>query len=112
MSDHADERLPLRPVEFEILVSLGKGPRHGYAILQAAEERTEAAPGVTTLYRALQRLHEEGLIAPVDGDAGEDGSREVYALTPLGRAVGRAEARRLSALLGRASEGILRQGGG
>jgi DNA-binding PadR family transcriptional regulator len=101
-----EDHLPLRPVEFEILVSLGRGPRHGYAILQESEERGEGVPGLTTLYRALQRMAERGLIEGVDTDA-DDRRRDVYALTALGRRVAEAEARRLEALLGVARAGAL-----
>lgn len=105
-----DDHLPLRPVEFEILVSLGRGPRHGYAILQESEERGEGVPGLTTLYRALQRMADRGLIESVGGDA-EDRRRDVYGLTALGRRVAEAEARRLEALLGVARAGALLEPG-
>src|SRR5436853_3122916 len=36
--------LPLRPVEFHILLSLAGGERHGYGIMQDARERGEAVP--------------------------------------------------------------------
>lgn len=107
MDDPIDEHLPLRPVEFEILVSLGRGARHGYAILQESEERGAGVPGLTTLYRAIQRLHERGLIEAVDRDAEEDRRRDSYALTDLGRRVAEAEARRLEGLLVLAREGAL-----
>src|SRR5690606_7495455 len=50
-----DERLPLRPVEFEILLTLAPGERHGYAIIQETEARSEGAVTLETgtLYRAL-----------------------------------------------------------
>ncbi|HSK21503.1 MAG TPA: hypothetical protein VK912_20285, partial [Longimicrobiales bacterium] len=49
--------LPLRPVEFHILLSLAVGERHGYGIIQDAEGRGETAvPDVGTLYRALARM--------------------------------------------------------
>lgn len=38
--EQVGEHLPLRPVEFQILVGLAREPRHGYAILQEAESRT------------------------------------------------------------------------
>lgn len=99
MPDPVAPHLPLRPVEFEILVSLGRGPKHGYAILRESEERGASVPGLTTLYRALQRMHERGLIASVECDADDDRRRETYDLTPLGHRVAVAEARRLEGLL-------------
>src|SRR6185369_16345801 len=59
-----EKLLPLRPVEFHILLSLAGGERHGYGIMQDARERGEAVPDVGTLYRALARMVDQGLIAP------------------------------------------------
>lgn len=99
----ADEHLPLRPVEFQILASLTQGERHGYAILQEAEHRGEgkAVPGLATLYRAILRLEDNGLIARVANDDPDpdDERRRVYELTRLGKAVVQAEARRLAPLV-------------
>lgn len=101
--------LPLRPVELHVLLSLGTRPRHGYGVMQDAEARTgeEVIPDVGTLYRALRRMVERGLIEPAeapDGAAG-DARRVYYALTPLGREVAAAEARRLSSLVDAARAG-------
>ena len=95
------EHLPLRPVEFQILLSLGLGPRHGYRIIQDAEERGEghAVPGLATLYRALRRLEAETLIARATEQPVEDERRRPYRLTELGTEVARLEAQRLAAQL-------------
>ena len=45
-----------------ILVSLSAGPRHGYAIMQDVEGATGRPIGPGTLYAALSRLEERGLI--------------------------------------------------
>jgi DNA-binding PadR family transcriptional regulator len=92
-----DASLPLTPISFEILLSLIDVDRHGYAILQAVEER---AAGVLpmrtgTVYRALARLLDEGLIERTAGEE-EDERRRYYRITARGRAVARAEARRLA----------------
>ena len=93
--------LPLRPVEFEILLSLAPGDRHGYGIIQDAESRgLGAVPDVGTLYRALARLLEESLIEELDSrpsraGAKDDERRRLYRLTKFGRAVLAAEAARL-----------------
>jgi len=98
-----EDYLPLRPVEFEILVSLSGGDRHGYAILKDTTSRGDgrAAPGLATLYRAILRLEKQALIGRVadGGQAPDDERRRVYQLTPVGRAVVVAEARRLSPLV-------------
>ena len=93
-----DRFLPLRPVEFHVLLSLATGPRHGYGIMQDAQARTgeEVIPDVGTLYRALRRMVEGGWIEPVAG-AGE--RRHDYRITPQGRRVAEAESRRLASLL-------------
>jgi len=102
-----EELLPLRPVELQILVALGSRPRHGYGILQDAEERGEggAVPGLATLYRALRRLDGQGLIetceAPEDDEeAVKDPERRRYfRLTRPGRQVLEAEVARLRRLV-------------
>lgn len=88
----------LRRVEFEILVILGLGPMHGYRVLQEVEARTGRAPGMTTLYRALARLADRGLVEPVEIDTDDD-RRETFALTEEGRRAASAEAHRLRSLL-------------
>ena len=93
--------LPLRPVEFQILLSLAGGERHGYGMMQDAQGRGEAVPDVGTLYRALARMVDQGLIAQSgsrrDPEA-DDERRNYYHVTELGLRVAKAEARRLEAL--------------
>jgi len=98
----ADSLVPLRPVEFHILLSLAGGARHGYGILQDARERGEGTvPDVGTLYRALARMVEGGLIEAGGRrsakDAGEE-RRNYYRITRTGLRAAKAEARRLDAL--------------
>lgn len=105
MAERAEELIPLRPPVFEILLALGEGARHGYAILQALRDpggpelRIETGP----LYRHLKRLLEAGLVEqsddPPPGTPDDERRTAYYALTPLGRAVVRAEAWRLAGLL-------------
>ena len=96
-----DAFLPLRVVEFQVLLSLASGERHGYGIIRDAEARGDKkVPDVGTLYRALARMTDQGLITSVDAGKIADGSerRIYYRLTPLGLKVARAEAARLAAL--------------
>ena len=75
-----------------ILVSLGDGPKHGYAIMTDVEALTGSPMGPGTLYGALARLERRGLIEalePVD-------RRRPYRLTGLGEATVRAQLERLS----------------
>ena len=97
-----DSYLPLRPVEFHVLLSLAAGERHGYGIIQDAETRGEGSvPDVGTLYRALRRMQDQGLIDASDRRQAPDASderRNYYRVTSFGLRVARAEARRLEAL--------------
>jgi DNA-binding PadR family transcriptional regulator len=99
-----DALLPLPPVTFHILIALAREDRHGYAIMQDVEERTggKLRLGAGTLYRSIQRLLEQGLIAETrERPAPEldDERRRYYRITPFGAAVARGEARRMSELL-------------
>src|SRR5262245_51714594 len=94
--------LPLRPVEFDILLSLAAGERHGYGIIQDAEARKlGVVPDVGTLYRAIRRLQDQRMVEAATRRAAPDSDderRNYYRITPLGRRVAQAEARRLVAL--------------
>jgi DNA-binding PadR family transcriptional regulator len=98
-----EDFLPLRPVEFDILLALGGGERHGYAIMQEALRRSEGKlqlePG--TLYRALRRMRQAGLLTETAGHDhdGGDERRRYYRLTALGRRVAAAEAARMAGLV-------------
>ena len=107
--------LPLRPVEFDVLLSLAAGERHGYGIIQDAEARGHLiVPDVGTLYRALRRMEDQGLITAAERrqtpDSGEE-RRHYYRIAPLGLKVARAEAQRLAALTHAARVGGLLEGG-
>jgi DNA-binding PadR family transcriptional regulator len=82
-----------------VLVSLLDGPRHGYAISQDIERMTGRRPGPGTLYGAISRLEEAGLIEARPGD---DSRRKPYGLTPAGVTEARSE---LSSMAALASEG-------
>ena len=94
----SDSALPLTPISFEILLALLQGDLHGYAILQAVESRlTGKLPLRTgTIYRALARLMDEGLIARTGAAEDEDPRRRYYRITAQGRTTAKAEARRLA----------------
>ena len=104
MRKEPEDFLPLRPVELEILITLAHGERHGYAIIQQTEARTDGALRLETgtMYRALRRLVTDGLAAPTTrraSDDNDDERRRYYAITALGRRVAAAEAMRLSRLV-------------
>ena len=89
---------PLTPLSLAVLLSLAEGEQHGYALLKSIERESEGGlkPGTGTLYAALGRMIEEGVIEEVAGRAGEDARRRYYGLTEEGREVLRAELRRLA----------------
>jgi DNA-binding PadR family transcriptional regulator len=104
MSNETDELLPLPPVTFHILVALADEDRHGYAIMQDVAHRTGGSLklGAGTLYRSVQRMLEQGLISEVSTRPApemDDERRRYYRITPFGRAVAKAEARRLAQML-------------
>lgn len=97
----------MRPIEFEILLSLAAGARHGYAIIQDIEARRGDSTTIETgtLYRALQRLVEHRLAQPTDpqrANTKDDGRRRYYGITTEGRRAAADEARRMAALVNRA----------
>jgi DNA-binding PadR family transcriptional regulator len=99
-----DSLLPLPAATFHILMALADADRHGYAIIQEVASRTsgETKLSAGTLYRSIQRMLEQGLIAEVrERPAPEldDERRRYYRITPFGVDVARAEARRLAALV-------------
>jgi DNA-binding PadR family transcriptional regulator len=91
----------LSDLAFHILLSLGEGPSHGYAIGKDVEERSGGRlnPATGALYQALQRLADDRLIAPADGPADADARRKYFTLTPQGRQAAAAEAERLDGLV-------------
>ena len=84
-----DSRLPLTPLSFQILVSLADGPKHGYGILKEIEEGSGGSlkSSTGTLYLAIQRLEQEGLLEEERTASAPDSRRRYYRLTPEGRRV-------------------------
>jgi DNA-binding PadR family transcriptional regulator len=108
--------LPLPPATFHILLAVADEERHGYAIIRSVEERTggELRMSAGTLYRSIARMLEQGLIVESmkrPARALDDPRRRYYRITPLGRSVARAEARRLTQLVRLArAQGLLSEG--
>ena len=77
-----------------ILVSLSEGPKHGYAMMSDIEAATGRPMGPGTLYAALARLEERGMIealAPVQ-------RRRPYRLTGMGASILEEQLTELQAL--------------
>jgi DNA-binding PadR family transcriptional regulator len=101
--------LPLSEVSVYILLSLAPGARHGYAILKDVEGLSHGGLhlSTSTLYDALERLLQQGLIERVDeiNPQNNGRTRKNYRLNELGRKMLAAEINRMQALL---SEAVLR----
>lgn len=82
---------------FLILAAIAAQPRHGYGIVQAVGELSsgEVKLRAGTLYGALDRLAEQGLIEMDHEEAVEGRLRRYYKLTDDGTRVLAAEADRL-----------------
>jgi DNA-binding PadR family transcriptional regulator len=65
-----------------LLALLNEGPRHGYEVIRALEERFNGlySPSAGTVYPRLAKLEEEGLV-----ERTEDGRKATYAITDAGR---------------------------
>jgi len=87
----------MREPTYFLLAGLLDGPRHGYAIAQLARELSDGRVGLSagTLYGALERLSDQGLIRPVEDLRVGGRRRRVYDLTEEGRAQLVEEAQRL-----------------
>jgi DNA-binding PadR family transcriptional regulator len=64
-----------------VLSSLADGDKHGYAIMADVEAFAGVSLGPGTLYGAITRLEERGLIRPVSADD----RRQPYRITTAGR---------------------------
>src|SRR5882724_12499028 len=96
--------LPLALPIFQMLLMLGEGERHGYAmkreILKRSGGKINLGPGV--LYGSINKMLEQGLIEESDERPDshlDDERRRYYRITSLGRRVARAEAMRLRDLV-------------
>ncbi|MAT98318.1 MAG: PadR family transcriptional regulator [Anaerolineaceae bacterium] len=96
------EFLPLREPTFLILLSLAESDKHGYAILQDVTEISQGKVKMSTgtLYEALARLLDQGLIerVPETTETHPGKPRKAYRLTLKGQQVGAAETARLQTL--------------
>jgi DNA-binding PadR family transcriptional regulator len=96
----AENVIPLSPTVFHILLCLGEGERHGYALKREIAKRTNGklklGPGV--LYGSISKMLELGLIEESDERPDphlDDERRRYYKITNFGRQVARAEAARM-----------------
>jgi DNA-binding PadR family transcriptional regulator len=69
-----------------ILASLSGGPKHGYALIKDIEQIADARLGPGTLYGALTRLVQRGLVEALPAQD----RRRPYRITPAGAEAARA----------------------
>src|SRR4051794_21278716 len=89
--------LSMQEPTFLILTALAAEPLHGYGVIRVVEQlsQDQVVLGPGTLYRALDRLTEQGLVE-VDREEAVDGRlRRYYRLTDSGAAALVAQAQRL-----------------
>jgi DNA-binding PadR family transcriptional regulator len=79
-----------------ILLSLAEGDKHGYAMMTDIRQMSGVQVGPGTLYGAIARLEERGLIEPLPSDD----RRRPYRLTEQGRSVLGHEMERLERVVG------------
>ena len=95
--------IPLKHSTYRVLLALAEDELHGYAIMQALSNMTDGRETILpgTLYAALARMVDDGLIETLPGTDETSGGprRRYYRRTGFGRAVARAESERVSALL-------------
>lgn len=84
-----------------ILISLASGPKHGYAMMEDIQRIANTKLGPGTLYGALARLEQRGLIEPLESDD----RRRPYRLTAAG---GAALQEQLTSMESLASAGLER----
>ena len=87
----------MREPTFFVLTALADGRKHGYALITATKQlsggRVELKVG--TLYAALDRLSNEGLVAPAGDEVVDGRLRRYYELTDAGADALRTEVTRL-----------------
>lgn len=98
--------LPLTHVAYHVLLSLSYEARHGYGIIKDVADRTrgEVVMEAGTLYGAIKRLKDDGLLEERTAPPDADPRRRYYGLTSLGRTVLQAECGRLAQLVSYAKE--------
>jgi DNA-binding PadR family transcriptional regulator len=97
---HGDGRDRARrgDARYILLDALRSGPKHGYEIIKALEERSSGqyVPSPGTVYPTLQYLEDQGFVR-----ANQEADRRIYQLTEAGQAELAAQAEQVTAFWGR-----------
>lgn len=101
----------LREPTFLILVALADEERHGYAIIKEVDKLSggRLALGPGTLYGALDRLTDQGLIEPTRTESVDGRMRRYYSITGNGLEAVRKEAAQRSEVLRAAEVRLIRR---
>ena len=101
---HVDSIIPLKPIDFLVLMVLADNERHGYGIVQDISAHTNGkirlVPG--NLYSVLRRLMNLKVIDETSRRPApdlDDERRRYYRITAFGNRVLRAEAERMRELV-------------
>ncbi|HJS59165.1 MAG TPA: PadR family transcriptional regulator [Vicinamibacteria bacterium] len=99
-----ERHLPLSAAEFEVLIALADGEKHGYAVLKEVARRTGGRVSLSpaTLYTIVRRFAADALLVESSArpdPALDDERRRYYRLTEFGRQVAAAEAERMETAL-------------
>jgi DNA-binding PadR family transcriptional regulator len=109
--------LRLTPPLYHVLLTLADGPSHGYSLIGSVAERTggRVELGPSSLYYALGRLEDAGLIRACAPDSAADHphgeQRRYYELTARGRRRLREEMEILSGIMEHARAAGFASGG-
>jgi DNA-binding PadR family transcriptional regulator len=103
---------PMQEPTFLILTALVAEPLHGYALISEVERASDGRVRlrVGTLYAALDRLTNEGLVAVRSEEVVSGRLRRTYRVTGEGAAALAAEAERMAALARRARSRLRHKG--
>ena len=104
MTENTTRGLSLPHLSTLVLLALAEGDAHGWEIIRRIRKLTqgETSPSSGSLYLAMLRLEQSGLIEEVEPPVAredDDARRRYYRMTPHGRRVLEAESRRLERLV-------------
>lgn len=104
---------PLSEQTFLVLLAVTDEERHGYGIIGEVERLSGGSVhlGPGTLYGALDRLSEQGLVKPTRSEVVNGRLRRYYAITAEGDGAVRAETARRRALVRAATARLGRRTG-
>lgn len=98
----------MTPLQFELLMALGRGPLHGYALVTEVGRVTGKRPGVATVYAALVKLEAREWVVAAGDEIVDGRVRRHFELTNAGISALTAEANEMAQRAANAKQ-VLRQ---